>query len=175
MRLKNELQSIIALNGKQLEPKKICTSWKRCDPQFFGQLQTIATTLTSGNTLARDIIASNANIASTGPPLFSGLFYAGSSSLKYVLFCGNCNIQLSIGQLRVVMPVQVQLALVSPGLLLSAFLRIVNLAQMFVAPAYTCCWQIQQLNKPLDVVWRPVKMVPLALGRSLLEPRILTF
>lgn len=92
MRLKIELQLIIAFNSKQLKPKKMCTSWKRCDPQFFGQLWTIATTLTSGDTLAKDIIASNANIVSTGLLLFPGLFYAGSSSSKYVLFCGNCNI-----------------------------------------------------------------------------------
>lgn len=73
------------------------------------------------------------------------------------------------------MPVQVQLALVGPGLLLSASLRIVNLAQVFVAPAYACCRQIRQLNKPLDVFWRPVKIVPLALEQSLLEPCILIF
>ena len=72
------------------------------------------------------------------------------------------------------MPVQVQLALVDSELLFSASLKVVNLEQVFVAPVYACCRQIQQSNKPLGVFWQLVEIMLLVLGRSILELRNLT-
>lgn len=116
-------------------------------------------------------MAIDANAPSIGLSLFSGLFCARSSFLKDISCCGNCNIQLLTGQLWVVMPVQVQLALVDSELLFSASLKVVNLEQVFVAPVYACCRRIQQSNKPLGVFWQPVEIMLLVLGWSIPELR----
>ena len=50
----------------------------------------MATTSTSGGTSARDIAASDADVASTGPPLFPGHASVGSNSSRCVPICGIC-------------------------------------------------------------------------------------